>query len=232
VIDLKAYGAIPNGPISNGPDCTPALNSAIAAALAGDDKTIHVPAGQWMFMTPPNPISGGIRIIGEGKSDTVLTRAYSNGEFLVIVQNGSEVKDLTLWAGPGTSGGIGIHMIADNAPNGAGGNHVIEDIWITSGTGGTWAIPIYLDGLNRTIAPHGIRAVTLRDVNVFNATSWAMEWWNTVACEWYGGGAYQGAGTTQSIAVGGPLATENLIHAQIDQASSTIWTGALRSPIT
>ena len=55
--------------------------------------------------------------------------------------------------------------------------------------------------------------------------------WNCIACEWFGGGAYQGFGTTQALAVGGALGTENLIHAQIDQAASTIWAGQLRAPV-
>jgi hypothetical protein len=228
-LEITAYGARPDGS-----DTTPALNAAVTAALAGPDRTIHVPAGQWTFTTPPATIAGGVssgvQLVGEGKSNTILTRAYSGGEFLLITGNGSVIRDLSIWAGAGTSGGVAIHLLASDAV-GAGGNHRIENVWITSGTGGTWLLPLYLDGANRTLAPVGIRTVRLDNVAVFNATWWAMEWWNAIACEWIGGGAYQGQGTTQAIAVGGPLGQKGLVIADIDQAASTIWAGALRAPI-
>ena len=80
MLEIVSYGAAPDGS-----DCTPALNAAIADALAGDQKQIHVPAGQWTFRTPPQPLSAGVGLVGEGKSTTILTRAYSGGEFLVTV---------------------------------------------------------------------------------------------------------------------------------------------------
>src|SRR5690349_528795 len=133
MLEIVSYGAVPDGS-----DCTPALNAAIADALAGDQKQIHVPAGQWTFRTPPQPLSAGVGLVGEGKSTTILTRAYSGGEFLVIYNQGTILRDFTIWAGPGTSGGIAIHAVSDDAPHGAGGNHLFQNLWVTSGSGGTW----------------------------------------------------------------------------------------------
>lgn len=226
MLDIRCYGATPGGA-----DCALALNAALADAQAGSDKTIWIPAGQWFLASKPDAVKNGIRLVGEGKSDTILTRNYSNDDFLVLVQNGSMIRDLTIWAGSGTSGGTAIHAIADNGANGPGGNHRIQDVWITSGSGATWAIPLFLDGLNRTIDPIGIRTVRMDNVTVFNATAWAVEWWNAISCEWIGGGAYQGAGITDHLAIGGPLGQKGVIIADINVSGSTIWPGALRASV-
>lgn len=226
MLELTDYGALPDGS-----DCTPALNAALTAAAAGPIRTIHVPAGQWSFLTSPIPFTASQRLVGEGYSVTQFIYGVSNGHFLVFQGNGCGIKDITLLAGAGTSGSVAIHCVASDAI-GPGGVHIIENVWVTSLVGAPWAIPIFLDGAARTVAPVGIRTVTLRNVTVFNAQYWAMEWWNTIACEWFGGGAYQGAGVTQNIVVGGALATGNLIHANIPGlGTSTIWPGSLRSGV-
>lgn len=225
MLELTDYGALPDGS-----DCTPALNAALADAQ-GSVRSIHIPAGDWAFLTKPNPFTMSQRLIGEGKHVTYLTYGLSNTHFITMHSSGSGLRECTLLAGAGTSGSVALYCQTDDAGIGAGGNHVIEDVWITSKVGATWAIPIFLYGA-RTVAPQGIRTVSLRNVDVFNATLWAMEWWNTVACEWFGGGAYQGAGSTQNVYIGGPLATGNLIHANLPGLpTSYVGPGALRSPV-
>jgi hypothetical protein len=226
-LDIADFDGVPNAG-----DTTSALQAAVAAASTGCSKVIRFGTalngalGIYHFTSPPPILTGGISLIGQSKSSTVLQRDYSDGDFLVVRQNGTRIQDLTLWAGPGTSGGVGLHVIADAQD--AGGNHIIDNVWITGP--GTWGIPLFLDGLNRTVAPQGLRTVALRDVSVFQATGWAVDWWNCVGCIWSGGGAFQGGGTTQLITVGGPLGTLGLIDAIID-SGSTIWPGALRAPI-
>lgn len=220
--DMTAFG----GKCDNATDNTPALNAAIAAAVASStDKTIHVPAGDCRFASPPAPLSGGVALVGQGKATTVLRRAYS-GDFLKITGNGVRVANLTVYADAGTSGGVGVQMVADNTQ--AGGNHLIENVWVTGM--GTWAVPLGAWGAERTTGPAGIRAVTLRDVSLFNATSWGAVLWGCVSCEWFGGGVYQGYGTTQAIVVGGPYSIRNRIDANIDWPASTVYGGVLRLP--
>ena len=177
-------------------------------------------------------LSGGVQLVGEGKFNTKLTRHYSNAEFFVGYGNGLGFRNLALWTAPGTSGGIALHLIASDAA-GKGGKHVIEDVRILAGSAehavGTFALPLYLDGTQRLTPPIGIRAVTLRNVTVFNATWRAVQWWNCIACEWFGGGVYTGEGTTESIVVGGPLAEKNHIEADIDWAASIVSPGAMRA---
>jgi hypothetical protein len=233
-LEIGAFGGRPDG--SN---TTPAWNAAIAAAVAGSDKTIHFPAGDYTFSTPPGPLSGSVRIVGEGQMNTVLHRAYQGNpstdcglggmpasaacDFIVIRGKGSSLRDLTILADSRTAGGTGLHIVADAAD--AGGYHDIRNVWITGGasprTGlsdasGTYLIPLFLDGTQRPSGPlEGLRVVYLDNVTVWQGTWWAVDWWNCVACEWIGGGVYQGGGTTQNVSVGGPISQRNYLNANI-----------------
>jgi len=226
-LEIADYGGYPDGS-----DTTPALNAALVDACGGSDRTVHFLAGEYAFLTPPAPLCSAIRLVGEGDYATKLTRGYSSADFLVGYGLGIYVRDLAIWTADGTSGGIGLHLIASDA-TGPGGKHVIENVRVLGGTAelplGTFARGIYLDGLARSLDPIGIRAVSMRNVLLWSATEWTAVWWNCISCEWYGGGAYQGIGTTQGIAVGGPLGTKSWIEADIDWAHSTVWSGALRT---
>lgn len=225
-VSLSAFAAPFQGACDAVTDDTPSLNSQVAGALLSSYKEIHFPAGQCVFLSAPSPITGGVSLIGHGKSSTVFMRKYS-GNFLTIYGQGSRIENLTLYADAGTTGGIGIHMVS-NENIGAGGNHVLRSLWITGS--GIWAIPVFMDGSGKTVAPKGIRTVTAFDLSVFNATSWALECWDCVGFEWFGGGAYQGFGTTQAIVIGGPNAANSYVNAMIDKAASTIYPSAMRVP--
>lgn len=205
-------------------DDTPALNAQIAALQNSNDKEIRFPASQCAFYSQPDALDRSVSLIGQSKSATVLVRKYS-GTFLTIYGQGSRIENLTIFADTGTTGGYGITMLSDET-HGSGGNHVIEHVWITGY--GTWGIPLFGDGSGRISSPLGLRDVSINDLSVFNATFWAAECWDCVAFEWFGGGAYQGYGTTQSLAVGGANSAKNYINANIDYAASTFWSGAMR----
>lgn len=204
-------------------DDTQAFNDQIAAQARSRDRVIEFPSAQCAFYSQPDPIYNGISLVGQGKSSTVLIRKYS-GTFLTVRGNGSRIQDLTIYADAGTSNGFGIFLVADN--NSVGGNHVLRSIWVTGN--GTWGIPIFLYGTERTIPPIGIRTVTAYDVSVFNAEFWAFECWDCIGFEWHGGGAYQGFGATQAIAIGGTFGVNNYVSAMIDKAASVIYDSAMR----
>jgi len=218
-LEIAEFGGFPDGT-----DTAPALNTAIYMAASGPDKTIHFGAGSYTFATRPNALHDQVRLVGEGWYATKLVRAYtSGGSFIEGRGVGLYVKDLALWAAPGTSGGTALNFVASNAI-GPGGKHVIENVRILEGTVdctsagcpfGSFGIGISLDGTNRTQAPEGIRAVHMRNVIVWGTTQRAVQWWNCRACEWYGGGAYQGGGTNQEVVVGGPLSAANRIDAGV-----------------
>jgi len=204
-------------------DDTQAWNEAIAEARSGRYKQVELPAGRCIFKSAPAPIEKGVSVKGQGKSSTILESQFS-GTFIRVLDNGSTLEDFTIWAGENVAGGIGLSL---SAANGASGNHVLKHLWITSGYGSTWSVPLHVDGSMQKTAPVGIRTVTLHDVSVFNGVSWAAVFWNCVSCEWFGGGAYQGKGRTQAIAVGGGSVNMR-IDATIDWPASTVWSGAMR----
>jgi len=203
---------------------TPALNAQILSASTSRDKEIVFPAATCVFMSQPVALRNGVSLIGQSKSLTVLLRKYS-GSFLTVYNQGTRIENLTIFADQNTNGGYGIYMVSDEV-NGAGGNHVIRSVWVTGS--GTWGIPVFLYGSNKTNNPKGIRTVVAYDLSVFNATFWAFECWDCVGFEWYGGGAYQGFGTTQSVAIGGSMGANSYVSAQIDKAASTFWPSAMR----
>ncbi|TMQ22696.1 MAG: hypothetical protein E6K82_12395 [Candidatus Rokuibacteriota bacterium] len=226
-LEITDFGGAPDSG-----DTTPALARALTVALSGPDRTIHFGGGDYAFLTTPPVLSGGVQLQGEGPYNTTLTRHYSNGEFLVGHGNGLAFRRFAIGSIVGTHGGTALHLIASDAI-GRGGKHVIEDVRILAGVAegpmGTFALPFFLDGTNKLRPPIGIRAVTVRNLLVFDATQIAVQWWNCISCEWFGGGVYQGRGTTDAIVVGGPLAEKNWIEADIDWLASYVARGAMRA---
>lgn len=206
-------------------DVSPAFNNAVAAAIASpSDKVVSLPAGNCVFYSKPATLRDGVAVIGQGKSVTVLRRAY-NGSFFTLTGQGVRLEHLTIYADQNTSGGVGVEMLASEAL-GAGGNHVLRHLWVTGR--GTWVIPLGAWGQDKTTAPIGIRTVYMSDVNVFNATYQALTLWHCHACEWVGGGAYQGFGTTQQVVIG--PGTNVRVDANYDRAQAVIYPGVLRAP--
>ncbi len=232
-LDIADFGGWPDGS-----DTTPAWNAALAAAQTGPDRTIRFGQGSYFFDDFPDPITAdGITITGIGQWTTHLVRTFSTAPFENFIElqgRGSLISRLEIATAPGTTGGRGLAIIATNftAP---GGKHKIEDVRISGVLvdgvhQGTWAVPLFLRGDQRTINPAGMRVVHLSNVAVFDGTMWAAVLWGCISCNWFGGGAWQGSGTTQGIAVGGAGGQKNRIDADIDWRASVIWFGQMRGP--
>jgi hypothetical protein len=213
-------------PCSTG-DSTPAFNAALARAVAGTDKVVHLYACTYHFDSAPAPISNGIEVLGQGMYTTYLERDYSPGhgctkcEFISTVDIGETIKDLAIFAARGTSGGWGFHAISTDARK---GNDVILDNVYISGYG-TYTLPVFLDGQKSLLPPEGIRKVNFTNVAVFNGTWHGFECWNCVGMSWHGGGLWAGFGTTQDAIVGGPLSTQNMISAFVN-GTVQYWAGS------
>ena len=215
-------------PCSTG-DSTAAWAAAIAQAGSGTDKIVHLFACTYHFDSVPAPISGGIEVLGQGLYTTFLERDYSPGasctaatcEFIQVDDIGDTIKDLAIFAKGGTSGGWGLHVISSDARK---TNFVSIDNVYVSGDG-TYAVTVFLDGLNSHSPLQGIRAVSLTNVSVFNGTVFGFECWNCVDMNWYGGGVWQGFGTTQSVVVGGPSSAVDTIGAFVN-GTNRFWTGS------
>jgi len=200
-------------------DDSQAWAAALHMADAGRDKTVELPAGTCVFRSRPAQITRGVNVQGQGKSWTVLQCNVGGTTCVQVCDMGSAVRDLSIWAGPGTQGGIGLSLAACGGK--AAGNHVLEHIWITAGSGGgQWGVPLHVDGSLRIQSPVGMRTVVLNDVSSFAGSSWSAVLWDCIGCEWRGGGAYG------QIAVGGARSTN--IKLDIVYSGGVIWPGVLR----
>jgi len=208
-------------------DNTAILNNAIAQANATNEKIIELPASNkpCVFNSQPTPITDGLSLVGQGKSNTTLQFNQNNLTFIRLREQGSTIANLSLTPGPNNSGSIGIGVQCDNGPSGCG-NHVIEHIWVSSIYGSTWGVPINVDG-NRTVAPLGARTLFFNDVSVFNGEYWSVVLHNCISCEWFGGGAYRGAGTTDAVYVGG---TSTNVRLDMTYNRGTAVVSGLRNP--
>ena len=218
---ISMYGGFPDGS-----DTTPAWNAAL-----GNEK-IEFGSGRYAFLTPPDKIDkDGVTIIGTGQWTTHLTRAYlpvnSFDPFIRLEGRGSRLQGFEITTLPGTTNGFGLSIYADNSR--PGGKHHIEHLRIAGQDHlGTWKVALHMNGEDRTINPVGMRSVHLNDVVVFDSTAWLATFRGCLSCEWYGGGAYQGGGTTNGINVAA-TSQKTRIDADIDWASSSV-VGSMRGP--
>jgi hypothetical protein len=205
------YGGVADGTFSGtGTSNTAALNLALAAAnYAGGE--VFFPAGVYHFATQPGALKNGAVIRGEGQNVTWLVRGYSEGTatqgFLDmdvantshVANLGGGVRDLTLWAASGTTGGTGINMASDATT--AQGQLLID--WVRITGDGTWAYNIRIDGSLKTSSASGIRYVVVRHAFLAQATTVGLLaiGFNHLFLE--GLGIYTGAGTADLIVDGG-----------------------------
>jgi hypothetical protein len=210
---------------SPGVDFAPQWNAAMEQAVNGPEQTIVLPSGHCETRGGLASIRKGVNVIGQGKSSTVID-CNTNGTCLWVCDQGSRLADFTIWKGAGFSGGHGLAITSCTGE--AAGNHNIERVWITSGSGGLWSNGLYIDGSNRAQSPAGMRGVILDDVTVFNGVHWIAVMWNCISCDWRGGGAYQGAGMSRAIAVGGSWSQNLRLDMVYDRAASVVWSGVLR----
>lgn len=226
-VKIEDFGGACNGVSDN----TPALNAAVSALQFASNRTIVFPHGVCAFYSSPAIIRGGIHLQGQGINNTTLRRMFNTANFIQIRGSGARVSNLLIEANSGTSKGVGLFLDCD-ATNDSCGLHVIENVKISGnaigGAWGTWDYPLLLSGTAKSSQPQGLRTVHMRFVQAFNGTWVGAQMWDCVACDWFGGGVYQGGGTTQRVQIGGALAVANRIDAHIDWAASSVQSGSLR----
>lgn len=174
-------------------DATPAFDASVAATCAStDNRTLKYPAGTFTFITQPQPIPCALRVAGEGQGATTFVRGYSGGSFLLWTRgtdhSGGALRDLTVAAGGGTTGGIAVMIQATPDTDGTVNSYnrhsfLIENIIVgrQSAVSTSWAFGLYLDGSanpdgNPNSVP-GIRGVYI-DKSTFGGASTASIYLN------------------------------------------------------
>jgi hypothetical protein len=171
------------------PDYTPIFNADVARTCTSSTRTLRLPVGNFVFLTPPARIPCALNMIGEGPAVTHLVRGYSgtsNVGFIIFEggqdgYGGGSIRDLMLDAGT-TSGGIAlwVHAHLETDPNALSKNphgllvdNVIISSSVVDNTSG-WNYGVYLDGGDNANPPAGvapgIRFVRLHNVSVSKAS--------------------------------------------------------------
>lgn len=218
MIDIREYVL--------GPDATPALDKAVAAALELG-QTVYIPAGTWNFLTKPKPIGGGVTIRGESglttaHTGTCLFVRYSDPEpesgFLVwdgtdpgpsgkgYRGTGGGIRDLSIYKyGRNVIGGCAVVVKPANNTNHRSGMWTGQNVSIISENGGLWDRIFLADGSN--IPPGhggggdvGVRTVTLGNFFTSGASVCNCEFRNAVHVDWFGGQVQKGPVTTPAHA--------------------------------
>lgn len=194
IVDIMDFGGSLSG------DNTAALNAALAHCIANQKTKIGFQKGFYRFNSAPNAIDG-ITLIGQGKTATYLVRDYS-GNFLNFgggFTGGGGAKDMGILAGAGTSGGYGLHLKGQDGV-GSADWCTLEHLYISS-NGGTFAVPIMIDGAGRT-TPQGVRSVRIVNCDVFAGTAAAIWVANGVATFMDSVGTYPAGGTNGNVVIG------------------------------
>jgi hypothetical protein len=194
--DFRDYGALPSGP-----DCTAALNAAIADTSC---TSLYIPGANWWFSSQPNPIDRALEIIGESMSDSVFVATHTDS--ILNFQGssgGGALRNLNL--GFSTSGGnstAGILMTA--LANGTSPDFLtLENIVITGYSGSTMDYGFIADGNLRTSGTVGIRNLSFSNVHIFNTTTAAFEMRHARVCSLHEIRCFVGSGSTNAALITG-----------------------------
>jgi hypothetical protein len=184
-----AQPVVYSGPGNGVGDNTSSFNMAVSSVCASGQRTLRVPAGNFLFLSAPARIPCALNLIGEGPAVTHLIRGYTGTGFIIWEggqdgYGGGSLRDLMLDAGT-TSGGIGLwvhaHLETDPTvlsknPHGLLVDNVLIGSTVVDSTSG-WGYGVYLDGGDNANPPSGvapgIRFVKLNNVSVSKASTLA-----------------------------------------------------------
>jgi hypothetical protein len=206
-INILDFGADRSGNIAF--DNTSALNNAIAAATASQNRTIYIPSGIYYFNTLPANIAGSVRIYGDDVSSTVLFRnftATNNYDGLFNVRDGVGAcvfENLTLADTATASGGCLLSFYKDVADNTLAGDFskVVNCNFTTFGTNTHFAA-IFIDGEKKTPLL-GIRNILISGCSVFGGTNASIYCRVVAGLDVIGTATFAAGGTTGIIQITG-----------------------------
>lgn len=152
-------GLLSTQAIADPVDATPAFDALVAEACASsNNRTVRYPAGNFTFITRPQPISCALTIGGGGIGATTFERRFSGGAFLHWTRgtdhSGGALRDISIAAGAGTTGGIAVYVQATPDADGTVNSFNRHSFLIDNVQVGRSAVPtttywdfgLYLDG--------------------------------------------------------------------------------------
>ena len=192
-LDFSAFGAVCNSLT----DASGPWAQAMATANAGQDKQVRMPANcRYAFTQQPAPIPAGVTVIGQGPSTSGLEARFSNGLLIDLRGTGAQLHGVYLWAPKGFQNNVGLLIQPRTGQPGGAGYEIVRDVVITSGDGGDWLVPLYVDGQFNTLngRPFGARAVQLDNVRAFGGTYACAILWDAPDLQWLSGNCHRGTG--------------------------------------
>jgi hypothetical protein len=199
---------------------TPALDALVADMAAQQIRVIQLDTGIYNFTTRPAAFTKEVILIGEGMSNTVLARSYSEGggndvgflNWHGSACNGGGLRDLMVLARNGTSGGTLVKFSTGAAD--PAGYHKLENVVMTYEGTGAYHRCLFVDGsLNTTPGSQGLRDFHAVHVWMFarNLTDETARFLNAVAF------SALGVWTSGVVTVfGGGTATSNSTQGRLD----------------
>lgn len=172
------------GPGDGVSDNKAAMDAAQVAVCASANRDLVVPVGTFRFLSAPAAPTCAINLIGSGKASTKFVKDYMGGYLFKRGQNatdlygGGSFRDLAIWAGPASTNGIAIWVLATPDTGGLSATTknphgmLIDNVAIGKDVGGgAFGFGVYLDGsLNTGPGAVGIRGINIRDTSVNFAT--------------------------------------------------------------
>lgn len=102
-VNVKDFGAVGDGVTND--------TAAFTAAIAAGHKRILVPKGNYLINSLISLATSGIKIIGDGKTATIITQAVLGTGVFDMVGSHCSIEDLSIiYNGQGTVGGTAINV--------------------------------------------------------------------------------------------------------------------------
>jgi hypothetical protein len=222
-LSILDFGGRGDGVVDN----TPALNAAVAAAMPRS-LTVRFPCGTFRFVSRPDPIGTGIRLIGCGSvgstpgygSSLIADYDETSPEEAFLVWNGSYskahagccagtgggVERISVFKGARKRGGTALKFSGIDDAHRAGYS-TISDVLVGSVGGGNWQHDLIIDGsCCRTPDTQGIRDTYINNFWAAQAVApdQSVLFRSAVQVFWHGGEIMPaGAGANSGITITG-----------------------------
>jgi len=179
-------------------DAQPAVADFLTRLMASPVRRGYIPIGTYRLDSPLPDIAAPINLFGDCNPRTVLLRNHNGtpGKGILTIMPGTHgcvLSHFCLTAAPGTSGGAGLAILASATQN--SDRHLLDSLLLSASTD-LWTNSLLVDGSLKTSSPVGIRALKIRDCDIFGASGYAAVFNNAPGTTWVGGGLYPAGGSS------------------------------------